>query len=50
MKWLTIKLIELKIRRSKKQQKLCENDIVKGAYSQMIRNLENTIIYIKSTK
>ena len=49
MKIITIKLMQFQLQRAKKQQVKEKNSIVVKAYSKLIRNYENTIMYLKST-
>ena len=48
MKWITIKLLELQLKKVKKQRLARENVIVAEAYEIMIQSYKHTIMYLKA--
>ena len=48
MKWLTIKLMELQLKRVKKQRLNIDNDIVSQAYGNMIKTYKDSIMFLKA--
>jgi hypothetical protein len=50
MNWITIKLMQYHLRKVKTKQTNCEHSIVKSAYGVLIKNYEDTILFLNRNK
>lgn len=50
MRWITIKLMEYSLRLAIKKQEKETNSIFKSAYKNLIKNYEDTIMFLKAER
>jgi hypothetical protein len=48
MRWIAIMIMKMMLTKAKNDKFDCDNTIVKSAYDNMIKNYENTIMFLKA--